>query len=38
VAALGHLSPLIAGGAMASSSVGGVGNARPLRRWRAASR
>jgi Cu+-exporting ATPase len=34
LAALGHLDPVIAGGAMALSSVSVVGNALLLRRWR----
>jgi Cu+-exporting ATPase len=34
LAALGYLSPLVAGGAMALSSVSVVGNALLLRRWR----
>lgn len=35
LAALGYLSPIIAGGAMALSSVSVVANALTLRRWRA---
>jgi Cu+-exporting ATPase len=34
LAAMGHLDPVIAGGAMALSSVSVVGNALLLRRWR----
>jgi Cu+-exporting ATPase len=34
LAAFGYLSPLVAGGAMALSSVTVVGNALLLRRWR----
>jgi Cu+-exporting ATPase len=34
LAALGHLDPVIAGAAMALSSVSVVGNALLLRRWR----
>jgi len=34
LAALGYLSPVVAGGAMAASSVCVLGNALRLRRWR----
>ena len=34
LAALGYLSPMVAGGAMAASSVCVLGNALRLRRWR----
>ena len=34
LAALGHLDPVVAGGAMALSSVSVIGNALLLRRWR----
>jgi P-type Cu+ transporter len=37
LAALGYLSPIIAGAAMALSSVSVVGNALTLRRWRPAA-
>jgi P-type Cu+ transporter len=37
LAALGYLSPMIAGAAMAFSSVSVVGNALTLRRWRASA-
>jgi len=36
LAALGYLSPTVAGGAMAASSVCVLGNALRLRRWRPA--
>ena len=38
LAALGHLDPVVAGGAMALSSISVVGNALLLRRWRPSAR